>query len=331
MIVTSTPFRISFFGGGTDYRDWFERYGGAVISTTIDKYCYISCRYLPPFFEHKYRIVYSKIELVREVADIQHPSVRTILSEFCNQAGLEIHHDGDLPARSGLGSSSAFTVGLLNALHALRGNMSVKRELANQAIRVERDLMLESGGHQDQVAVAFGGLNRIDFHRDGFFEVNPIPISQRRRELLEQHLMLFFTGVVRDSAKVAAAQIANVHYSTGNLMRIHKQVDQAIQVLTDTDCDIREFGHMLHEGWHLKKSLSDRVSTSHIDSIYKRAMVAGALGGKILGAGGGGFMLFFVPPARREAVADALKELTHVPFRFERAGSHVVFNNPGRS
>jgi D-glycero-alpha-D-manno-heptose-7-phosphate kinase len=331
MIITRTPFRISFFGGGTDFPPWFRENGGAVVSTTIDKYCYISCRYLPPFFEHRHRIVYSLIENVREVGEIKHPAVRAVLSELRFEKGLEIHHDGDLPARSGLGSSSSFTVGLLHALHALEGRMSSQRALAEEAIHVEQTVLAENVGCQDQIAVAYGGLNRIEFNQDGSFDVRPVVCPQDRVQALEDRLMLFFTGVSRFSSEVQAAHVANVPKSGDNLTRMRDQVDAAIALLSDPETDIDDFGRLLDEAWRLKKSLSDKVSNEQIDSIYEAGRKAGALGGKILGAGGGGFVLFYVPPERREAVERALSGLIHVPFRFERNGSQVIHYSPVRA
>ncbi|WP_417773659.1 kinase [Stappia sp.] len=328
MIITRTPFRISFFGGGTDFPPWFIENGGAVISTTIDKYCYITCRYLPPFFEHRHRIVYSKIENVQRIEEIQHPAVRGVLSDLGVVDGIEIHHDGDLPARSGLGSSSSFTVGLLHAINALEGRMSSKQGLAESAIRIEQDVLAENVGCQDQIAVAHGGFNRIDFLKGGGHEVRPVVCTQDRLAALEGRLMLFFTGVSRFGSQVAAKQVANIGKSGANLERMREQVDTAVGILSDPSADMDDFGRLLHEAWQLKKGLSDSISTAMIDEIYARAMTAGAIGGKILGAGGGGFILFFVPPERRRDVARALDGLTHVPFHFERDGSQVVYYKP---
>lgn len=328
MIITRTPFRISFFGGGTDFPAWYQEHGGAVLSTTINKYCYISCRHLPPFFSHKHRIVYSIVENVSTVDEIRHPVVRAVLRLRRVEEGVEIHHDGDLPARSGLGSSSSFTVGLLNALHALQGTMASKQALADDAIHVEQHLLAENVGCQDQIASAFGGLNRVDFHRDRSFSVTPIVCPPSRLEMLRAHLMLFFTGATRISSDVIARQARNTARNTAVLMQMKAQVQTAVEVLCDSLIDIREFGSMLHEGWQLKKSLSDGVSTSLIDEAYTAARRAGALGGKVLGAGGGGFMLFFVPPEAHGAVRDALGRLVHVPFGFDHDGSRIIYYNP---
>ncbi len=328
MIITRTPFRISFFGGGTDFPTWFTKNGGSVLSTTIDKYCYISCRYLPPFFEHKHRIVYSLIENVREIDEIKHPAVRAVLREIDWEKGLEIHHDGDLPARSGLGSSSSFTVGLLHALHALNGRMSSKAGLAEQSIHIEQNVLAENVGCQDQVAVAYGGFNRIDFNRDGTFTVYPVISPPGRVEALQERLMLFFTGVTRFSSTIAAAQVANLDKASANLALMQSQVDAALRIIGDENVSLDEFGRLLDEAWQLKKTMSDKVSTPQIEEVYAAARAAGALGGKILGAGGGGFMLFYVPPERRANVAAALAPLIHVPFRFERDGTHVAYYLP---
>ena len=328
MIITRTPFRVSFFGGGTDYLDWVRQHGGTVLSTTIDKYCYITCRKLPPFFDHRHRLVYSRIENVREIDEIQHPAARAILSEFGDESGMEIHHDGDLPARAGLGSSSAFTVGLLHAIHALRGSMASKDALAEQAIHIEQTVLAENVGAQDQVAVAFGGLNRIEFPTHGGFGVQPVICSSGRIANLESRLLLFFTGVSRIASHIAAEQIQSLHRHEAALKRMRAQVDEAIAILTSPGDDIDDFGRLLHEGWMLKKSLSSRISTPDIDAVYERAVAAGALGGKLLGAGGGGFILFFVQPGRRAAVIEALADLVHVPIRLERDGSQIIFYRP---
>ncbi len=327
MIVTRTPFRISFFGGGTDYPTWFQEHGGVVIATTIDKYCYISCRYLPPFFEHKYRVVYSSIENVKEPDEIQHPAVRAVLKHMnCNQ-GLEIHHDGDLPARSGLGSSSSFTVGLLNALKALEGRHISNEDLASLAIHIEQKVIQENVGSQDQISAAYGGFNRIEFLRNGEFLVNPIVLKKDRLYDFQDHLMLFFTGFSRIASEIAKSKIDNIGQRYSELSRMKEMADEAISILQGNG-DLNEFGKLLDTGWQFKKSLSDRVSTLEIDQIYAEARNAGAIGGKLLGAGGGGFMLFFVPRENQTQVLEQLKSLIHVPFRFENSGSRVVLYQP---
>ncbi len=327
MIISKTPFRISFFGGGTDYPAWFEKYGGAVLSTTIDKYCYISIRYLPPFFEHKHRIVYSIVENVKSSNEIKHPVVKSILEYFKIDKGVEIHHDGDLPARSGLGSSSAFTVGMLNALYALKGRIISKNQLSKEAIHIEREVLKESVGSQDQIAVACGGFNKIIFHNDHNFRVEAVTIEKERIEQLQSHLMLVFTGFSRFASEIAAEQIRNTPDKEKELNGIRHMVDKAIEIL-NSDGDIVKFGQLLHESWEIKKRLSSKVSNSEINNLYKSALKHGAIGGKLLGAGGGGFMLLFVRPENREEVALGLKDFLEVKFKFENQGSQIIYYNP---
>ena len=328
MIITRTPFRISFFGGGSDYPAWYREHGGAVISTSIDKFCYITCRLIPPFFEHKHRIVYSFIENVREIEEIKHPSVKAVFKWAKIEDGLEIHHDADLPARSGLGSSSAFTVGLTHALYGLRGQMVSNNRLAKDAIHIEQDLIGESVGSQDQIAAAYGGFNRIDFHRDNSFSVQPLILPTPRRDELASHLMLFFTGFSRIADKIAKSKIANMKSHQSEIFRIREMVDEAISILTNSGTKIEEFGKLLDQSWKYKRALSKQVSTPEIDHIYDQAILAGAIGGKILGAGGGGFMLLFVRPENQPAVHERLKNLVYVPFNFESSGSRVVVYQP---
>ncbi|MFQ6334506.1 hypothetical protein [Methylophilus sp. 3sh_L] len=328
MIVTRTPFRVSFFGGGTDYPPWFRKYGGSVLATTIDKYCYISCRHLPQFFEHKHRIVYSVIESVRELDEIKHPAVREVLRWAAVESGLEIHHDGDLPARSGLGSSSAFTVGLINALAALDGSIVSKSQLAQDAIHIEQNIIRENVGSQDQISAAFGGFNKIVFNADDSFDVEPIILKNERKSALESHLMLFFTGLSRIASEVAESKIANLNQRELELNRMHQMVDEAIGILQNQHQSIEDFGHLLDQSWQLKRSLSDKVSNQEIDQLYAKAMQAGAIGGKLLGAGGGGFLLLFVKPELQAEVKSALAHLVHVPFKFENSGSRVVLYQP---
>jgi D-glycero-alpha-D-manno-heptose-7-phosphate kinase len=328
MIISRTPFRISLFGGGTDYPTWFREHGGSVIGTAIDKYCYISVRRLPPFFEHKSRIVYSQVELVNAVSDIKHPAVRGILSELGIGEGLEIHHDADLPARSGLGSSSSFTVGLLHALHALDSKMISKRDLAREAIRIEQDVLKENVGSQDQLWAAYGGFNRIDFYSDGTFAVAPIILAQDRREELGRSIMLFFTGFSRFASDFAHDKIKNMNNRKSQLRAIRSMVDSAVDVLLDKNAPLRELGELLHESWRIKRELADRVSNNQIDEIYEAGREAGAIGGKLLGAGGGGFMVFFVEPDKREQVRERLKNLIHVNVGFDNDGSKIVLYQP---
>lgn len=328
MIISKTPFRISFFGGGTDYPDWYHQHGGSVLATSINKYCYISCRYLPPFFEHKYRIVYSAIENVLSIADIQHPSVRATLDYMQCHQGLEIHHDGDLPARSGLGSSSSFTVGLLHALHALQGSYVSQEKLASETIHIEQQLIGEHVGSQDQITAAMGGLNRIRFFQDGHFSTEPVILSQQRNQQLQNHLMLFFTGLQRNAPDIAQSKIANLNNRIVELQAMQAMVDEAIQILQNDRADLTHLGCLLDQGWQLKRQLSPAVSNETIDSIYAKARQAGALGGKLLGAGGGGFLLLLVEPEQQARVRDALDSLIHVPFQFDNSGSKIVLYQP---
>lgn len=328
MIITRTPFRISFFGGGTDYPPWFREHGGAVLATTINKYCYISLRRLPPFFEHKHRIVYSRIENVHEISEIEHPAVRAVLDWAKIDGGIEVHHDGDLPARSGLGSSSSFTVGLINALYALDGKLVSKKKLAENAIHIEQDLIKENVGSQDQISAAFGGFNKVDFHRNSSFDVTPVILPDGRLEELESHLMLCFTGVLRIASEVAGSKIANLNNKVVELKQMHAMVDKAIEILQNPSVPIEEFGKLLDQSWQYKRQLSDRVSTPEIDGIYDASMKAGAIGGKIVGAGGGGFFLVFAKPEKHGAIRNALRGLVHVPFKFENSGSKVVLYQP---
>ena len=327
MIISKTPFRISFFGGGTDYPVWYEENGGAVLSTTIDKYCYINVRYLPPFFEHKHRIVYSRIENVKKIKDIRHPVVKALLERFKIEEGVEIHHDGDLPARSGLGSSSAFTVGMLNSLHALQGRIVSKADLAKQAIQIERNVLKETVGSQDQVAVAHGGFNKIIFYNDHNFRVEPITLQKQKINQLQSHLMLVFTGFSRFASRVAAEQVKNSPKRKKELSVMHQMVNHAVDII-NSNRDIIEFGNLLNETWTLKKRLSRKISNPEIENIYDRALRCGAIGGKLLGAGAGGFMLLFVRPENRQKLKEGLKGLLEVKFLFENEGAQIIYYNP---
>ena len=326
MIISRTPFRISFFGGGSDYPVWFRENGGAVLSTAIDKYCYLTCRYLPPFFEHRYRIVYSHIEMTRMVSEIKHPAVRGALEYLGITRGMEIHHDGDLPARSGMGSSSSFAVGILHALHALQGRIRSKEQLAAESILLEQEVLKETVGSQDQVAAAFGGFNSTRFHRDGSFTVQPLVLPPARLADFKGCLMLFFTGLSRFSSEVAATFVGSLASREQGVRRFMAMVDEAVQILASGD--LRDFGLLLDEAWEIKRSLSQSVSTSEVDAAYAAAKKAGALGGKLLGAGGGGFMLLFAEPERHESVKKALPDYLHVPFDFEPSGSQIVHYDP---
>lgn len=327
MIISKTPFRISFFGGGTDYPDWYKENSGAVLSTTIDKYCYITLRYLPPFFEHKHRIVYSLVEEVNNIDEIGHPVVRALLKLFKVKKGVEVHHDGDLPARSGLGSSSAFTVGMLNSMYALKGKIISKPDLAKEAIHIERGILKENVGSQDQVAVAYGGFNKIIFKNDHNFIIEPMTFSKERMLSLESCLMLVFTGLSRFSSDIAAEQIKNTPNNKKELKLMREIVDRAVVIL-NSKTNINEFGKLLHETWQLKKKLSQKISNPTVDQIYEKALRGGALGGKLLGAGGGGFMLLFVPPEKRSKVKRELNKFLEVKFSFEKNGSQIIYYNP---
>lgn len=324
MIISRTPYRISFFGGGTDYHTWYQEHGGAVLSTTINHYCYLNCRFLPPFFKEKSRISWSKIEQVMDNSEIDHPAVRGVLQYMDVRGGIEIHHTGDLPARSGLGSSSAFTVGLLHAVNALHGRMSSKRELACEAVHVERDILKENVGVQDQIATAYGGFNKITILQSGDFNVEPIILPQSRMEALQNHCLLFFTGVSRTASEIAKEQVKTTKDKKVELTAMRQLVDEAVECLKGNG-DIAEFGHLLHDTWELKRSLSSSIAPAFVDTIYEKARAAGAIGGKLLGAGGGGFMLFFVRPQDHQRVMEALNDLLWVPFKFETAGSSLVF------
>lgn len=328
MIISRTPLRISFFGGGTDYPAWYDEHGGSVLATTFDKYSYISARYLPPFFEHKHRIVYSLIENVKTFDEIKHPAVRAVFEFMRPDRGIEIHYDGDLPARSGLGTSSCFTVGLLNALYAISGKYSSKEKLAKEAIHVEQDLIKEHVGSQDQICAAYGGFNRIDFHQGGDFTVSPVIVPKKRLDNLQEHLYLVFTGFSRIASNIAKTQIENFDKKVDHLKKMGSYVDDAIEILSDPRRDMLAFGELLHENWMLKRELSEKVTTPAVDEIYEVARNAGAIGGKLLGAGGGGFMLLFVSPEKRHDLKMALKPFVHVPVQFENSGSRIVIYQP---
>ncbi len=330
MIISRTPYRISFFGGGTDYPAWYRDHGGAVLATSIDKYCYLTCRYLPPFFEHRIRVVYSKIENCQTVDEIQHPAAREVLRYLAIDRGVEIHHDGDLPARSGMGSSSAFTVGLLHALHALKGHMPSKQQLAKESIEIEQDIMKETVGSQDQVLAAYGGLNHVVFPiGTGDISVRPMTLLPERIEELQSHLMLFYTGIKRTASDVAQsyATTTAVEDKKRQLRIMKDLVEEAIALLNSRN-DVLGFGRLLREAWEAKRSLSAKVSNKFTDDIMSAAMEAGAIGGKLTGAGGGGFMLLFAPPAKQKKIREKLKTLLYTPFSFEGQGSQVIFFDP---
>lgn len=324
MLISRTPFRLSFLGGGTDFPSWFMDEPGSVLSTTIDKYTYISCRHLPPFFQHKHRITYSQIENASSTDSIQHPAIRAAISDLSIKEGLEIHCDADLPARSGIGSSSSFSVGLYHALTALQQRRVSKKWLAQRAIRLERCLLNESGGWQDQIASSYGGLNHITFHSDNTFRVNPVIISSDRKKSLREHLILLFTGFTRSSSAHSKKTEDSFHRNKEKLRQINQYVSEACTLLHSSS-PISKFGELLHESWNMKKALGDQISNPTIDEFYERALAHGAIGGKILGAGNGGFLLLFVPPSRRSQVLNAFPDLLHVDFRFENTGSQIIY------
>ena len=330
MIISRTPYRVSFFGGGTDYPDWYLKQGGAVLSTSIDKYCYLICRFLPPFFEVRHRIVWSHIETVNTISEILHPAVREGLRYlgFDDSLGIEIHHQGDLPAHSGIGSSSSFSVGLINGLLALMGESIDTHSLALKAIELEQEILKESVGSQDQMAAAHGGLNVMQFCEDGSINVEQVDLPQARIAELESHLMLIYTGTSRLSTEVASRVTANIPNKAAVLTRMRHMVDEGASLLQGNS-SLDGFGELLHEGWTLKRSLAEGVTTSQIDEIYEAARTKGAIGGKLIGAGGGGFMLLFVPPEKQEKVRQVLDRYLAVPFSFEHTGSTIIYNDRG--
>ena len=325
MIISRTPFRISFFGGGTDYPVWYNKNNGCVISSTINQYSFVTVRYLPNFFDYKYRIRYYQDEKTKTIEEIKHPSVRETVRYLELKKGLEIVHNADLPAQSGLGSSSTFTVGLLNALNSLKGNMSTKRELALGAINIEQNMIGESVGSQDQTAAAFGGLNRITFNAENKLDVEPIITSKEKLDELQDNLMLFFTGFSRSASSIAKKQIELTHKREKELNLMTDICNEGLNVLTDNNKPIYEIGRLLDEQWKIKREMTDKISNQAIDKIYQAGIDAGATGGKLLGAGGGGFMLFFVPKSKQNKVMEALKSKLNVPFRFEYSGSKIVY------
>lgn len=322
MIITRTPFRMSFFGGGTDLSGFFNEHGGAVISTTFDKYCYVTVRHLPAFFDYKTHLTYSKTEYVNFYEEIQHPAIREAMKHM-DMHNIRLTYESDLPARTGLGTSSSFAVGMIEAFYALNGKYADKRKLADDAIYLERELCKEAGGIQDQIAASFGGLNRIDFSKDGY-TVRPIVISRARKEKLNNNLMLFFTGFSRFSSDIQKGTEKSMKDKTKELLEMYSLVDKAEKVLTDESCDLDEFGRLLDYTWKLKRGISSGISTGSIDEQYEKAMKAGALGGKLLGAGGGGFLLFYVPQEKQAAVKKALENQMYVPFKFENEGTRII-------
>lgn len=328
MIISKSPHRISFFGGGTDYPSYYLEHGGRVLGVTIDKFSYLNVRRLPPYFDHKHRVVYSKMENINLIEEINHPSVRETLRFMNIEYGVSIHHDGDIPAKSGMGSSSTFTVGLLNSLHALKGQVVSKQSLMKMAIHIEQNLIKENVGSQDQAFASFGGLNTIDFLQNGEIIVNPIIMNPERLKKFQNSFVLIFTGLSRIASEIAGDQIKNTINNISKLNQMKSLVNDSLEILTNNNSNLDDFGDLLSQTWNLKRELSDKVSNSLIDLIYEKAIKSGAIGGKLLGAGGGGFILFYVRPEKRNNVISALHEYLHVPFEFEFQGSNIVFYNP---
>ncbi|MDD5867385.1 MAG: kinase [Lachnospiraceae bacterium] len=327
MIITRTPFRMSFFGGGTDMKDFFTEHGGAVISTTFDKYCYVIVRHLPRFFDYSTELSYSKIERVTSIDDIEHPAIRNAM-KMLDMHELRLTYEADLPARSGLGTSSSFAVGMLNAFYALKGKYADKKKLADDAIYLERVLCNEAGGWQDQIAASFGGFNRINFNKDGTYDVYPLIIHPDRKKQLDDNLLMFFTGFTRFSSDMQKANAKGYHDKTKQLLEMLDLVDQAQKILTDKNSDLDDFGRLLDHTWKLKRQTGGAITTDSIDALYQRGIDAGALGGKLLGAGGGGFLVFYVQSEKKQAVKEAMKDLLYVPFHFEDGGTRVIHYTP---
>lgn len=327
MIITRTPFRMSFFGGGTDIEDYFKENGGSVLSTTFNKYCYVTVRHLPRFFEYKTHLTYSKTEYVNSYNEIEHPAIREAM-KMLDMHELRLTYESDLPARSGLGTSSSFAVGMLYAFYALKGKYVDKKKLADEAIYLERVLCNEAGGWQDQIAASFGGFNRINFGPDGY-EVLPVIIRPERKQLLNNNLLMYFTGFTRFSSNVQKTNnVSGSKEKRVTLKKMYELVNEAEAVLTDKNRDLDDFGRLLDTTWRLKKGTGNSISTESIDELYEKGMSAGALGGKLLGAGGGGFLVFYVQPEKQEEVREAMKDLMYIPFKFEDEGTRVIHYSP---
>ncbi|WP_072530992.1 GHMP family kinase ATP-binding protein [Bacteroides ilei] len=326
MIISKTPFRMSFFGGGTDIPDFFNEHGGSVISATFDKYCYVNVRHLPPFMPYRSEVVHSKIERINNIEEIEHPLIRESM-RYLDIHEIRLTYEGDLPARTGLGTSSTFAVGMLNTFHALKGRYVSKKRLAEEAICIERDILKEHGGWQDQIAAAYGGLNRIDF-KENKFTVHPVIVHPERKNVLNDNLLLFYTGIQRFSSEIQANSFSNPGNKINQLKEMLKLVDDAENILTDNKRDLNDFGRLLDTTWKLKRGIGSKITTSSIDMIYQRALKAGALGGKLLGAGGGGFLLFYVEKEKQNNVINELNELMMVPFRFEDEGTNIIHYSP---
>lgn len=326
MIITKTPFRMSFFGGGTDMESFFKENGGSVLSTTFDKYCYVNVRHLPRFFDYSTELSYSKTERVTNIDDIEHPAIRNAM-KMLDMHEIRLTYEADLPARSGLGTSSSFAVGMLNAFYALKGKYASKKQLADEAIYLERVLCNEAGGWQDQIAASFGGFNRIDFNADGY-TVHPVIVSPQRKQQLNNNLMMFFTGFTRFSSEIQKANKLDDESKTKQLKQMLTLVDEAESILTDQSKDLDDFGRLLDVTWKLKRQTGKSVSTSNIDNLYDKGISAGALGGKLLGAGGGGFLVFYVTPEKQAVVKEAMEDLLYIPFKFEDSGTQVIYYGP---
>ena len=327
MIITKTPFRMSFFGGGTDMESFFKENGGAVLSTTFDKYCYVNVRHLPRFFDYSTELSYSKTERVTEVDAIEHPAIRNAM-KMLDMHEIRLTYEADLPARSGLGTSSSFAVGMLNAFYALKGKYADKKKLADEAIYLERVLCEEAGGWQDQIAASFGGMNRIEFNKDGTYDVRPIIIHPDRKKQLNDNLIMFFTGFTRFSSDMQKANAVGYAEKVKQLQQMYSLVDDAERVLEDKHCDLDDFGRLLDTTWRLKRQTGGAITTNSIDALYEKGIQSGALGGKLLGAGGGGFLVFYVQPDKRNSVMAAMKDLLYVPFQFEDGGTQVIHYSP---
>jgi len=325
MIITKTPYRVSFFGGGTDYPEWFQENGGSILSTSISHFCYIHGRVLPPFFEYKYRIVWSKIEQIIELNDIEHPVIREALKWMKFNSGMEIHHNGDLPARSGLGSSSSFSVGMLHMLHALNGKLVSKRQLAKEAIFLEQSILKETVGVQDQIITSHGGLNNLEILPSGEYKLNPVVLSKKRTNDFEDRILLFYTGVSRFSSDIAKKQVLAIPKNKSNLEEMQKLANIATDLLSNGN-SLDDFGRLLHQTWLLKRELESSITPDFVDDIYSRAINAGALGGKLLGAGGGGFIIFYVAPENKQSVLNALSNLLLVPFKIDNNGTQLMYS-----
>lgn len=329
MIITRTPFRMSFFGGGTDIEEFFKEYGGAVLSTSFDKYCYVNVRHLPRFFDYSTELSYSKIERVKSVDEINHPAVKNAM-KMLDMHEIRLTYEADLPARSGLGTSSSFAVGMLNAFYALKGKYADNKKLADEAIYLERVLCNEAGGWQDQIAASFGGLNRINFNAEGY-EVLPVIINPERKRQLNDNLLMFFTGFTRFSSEVQKANASGIkdkEAQINHLKEMHSLVDEAEKILTNKHSDLNEFGKLLDYTWKLKRQTGSAVSTDGIDALYKKGIESGAIGGKLLGAGGGGFLIFYVDPEHKDYVMNAMSDLLYIPFKFEDSGTRVIHFTP---